>query len=115
MADTRGLKVNKDIYDFETMIYGTYDSLPSKRIAHNFERLVDFLLTLAQKDVRNLYRYRQKAMERLNSYLALLKWSRSFNIRRKQLIRLQHSKWSQILRFPAGFGKVTIRPSKTRR
>lgn len=88
---------------------------PSKRIAHNFERLVDFLLTLAQKDVRNLYRYRQKAMERLNSYLALLKWSRSFNIRRKQLIRLQHSKWSQILRFPAGFGKVTIRPSKTRR
>ena len=30
MADTRGLKVNKDIYDFETMIYGTYDSLPAK-------------------------------------------------------------------------------------
>ena len=30
MADTRGLKVNKDIYDFETIIYGLYDSLPAK-------------------------------------------------------------------------------------
>ena len=30
MADTRGLKVNKDIYDFEAIIYGLYDSLPAK-------------------------------------------------------------------------------------
>jgi len=30
MADTRGLQVNKDIYDFETIIYAVYDSLPVK-------------------------------------------------------------------------------------
>lgn len=28
--DTRGLKVNKDIYDFETRIYHLYDMLPAK-------------------------------------------------------------------------------------
>lgn len=30
MADTRGLKVNRDIYNFETRIYGVYDNLPVK-------------------------------------------------------------------------------------
>lgn len=27
MADTRGLAVNRDIYDFETMMYRVYDNL----------------------------------------------------------------------------------------
>ena len=30
MADTRGLKVNKDIYNFESMMYRMYDIIPVK-------------------------------------------------------------------------------------
>lgn len=30
MADTRGLAVNRDIYDFETMMYRVYDNIPAK-------------------------------------------------------------------------------------
>lgn len=30
MADTRGLAINRTIYDFETMVYRVYDNLPAK-------------------------------------------------------------------------------------
>ena len=30
MADTRGLAVNRDIYNFETMMYRVYDNIPAK-------------------------------------------------------------------------------------
>lgn len=30
MADTRGLTVNRDIYNFETMMYRVYDNIPAK-------------------------------------------------------------------------------------
>lgn len=88
---------------------------PSKRLVHNFKRLVGFLLLVVEDDVRNLYRYRDKAMERLNSTLSILSWSHSYNIRQEQIARLQESRWAQIFIFHDGFKKVTIRPSKTRR
>lgn len=88
---------------------------PSKRIVHNFKRLVDYLLKIAEEDVRNIYIYRDKAQARLNSYLGLLGWSHSYNLRKTQMIRLQNSKWRQIFRFGANFHKVTIKTTKTRR
>ena len=97
------------------MRYKGNNITPSKRIVHNFKRLVDFLLMLVEKDVRNLYRYRDTAQARLNSYLGLLRWSHSWNLRKAQMARLQASKWAQIFRFPVGYEKVTIKKGKTRR
>jgi len=88
---------------------------PSKRLVHNFKRLVDFLILIVEEDVRNLYRYRDIAMQRLNSTLSILAWSHSYNIRQEQLARLQESKWEQIFTFNESLKKVTIKPSKTRR
>lgn len=88
---------------------------PSKRIVHNFKRLVDYLLLLAEDDVRNIYLYRDKAQARINSYLGLLGWSHSYNLRKAQMIRLQNSKWRQVFLFGTQFHKVVIKLAKTRR
>ena len=87
---------------------------PSKRLVYNFKRLVGYLLLLAEEDVRNLYLYREQAQARLNSYLGLLRWSHSYNLRKAQMIRLQASKWAQIFRFPVGYEKVEIKASKSK-
>lgn len=86
---------------------------PSRRIVHNFHRLVDWLVLLDEKGC-NLYQYRNKARARLNSYLGLLRWSHSFNLRKDAVIRLQRTNWRRIFAFPSGFTKVEIRPYQTR-
>lgn len=52
MADTRGLKVNRDIYDFETMVYRVYDNLPAKH-KHTLSELM-LKSTLEMRHYSNL-------------------------------------------------------------
>ena len=71
-------------------------------------------LDAALDGISNLYLYREQAQARLNSYLGLLRWSHSYNLRKAQMIRLQASKWAQIFRFPVGYEKVEIKASKSK-
>lgn len=60
MADTRGLAVNRDIYNFETMMYRVYDNIPAKH-KHTLSALA-LQSTLDMRHYRRLnkVRYRQQ-------------------------------------------------------
>ncbi len=116
MADTRGLAVNRDIYNFETMMYRVYDNIPAKH-KHTLSALA-LQSTLDMRHYSNLgckmYKGCISEKARLNSYLGLLRWSHSYNLRKAQMMRLQASKWAQIFRFPVGYEKVEIKASKSK-
>lgn len=88
---------------------------PSKRQVHNLRVFTHHAMELAKKR-RNLYGETQRIVhDKLNSYLSLMSWCHSFNIRKEIVMQFQSSPWNSVLRFPAGYHTVEVRKRTTRR
>lgn len=80
---------------------------PSKRIVNNFYHTID---SFSQKGFKEI----ETISSKVNSYLGLLSWSHSYNVRKEGILRLQKAGWNKFLRFMPNFLKIEIRPQYTK-
>lgn len=93
--------------------YGTL-MLPGDRMVHNFKWKITIAISKAEAYPNYIYFTKEHFAGVLCSYLGLLKHTASYNLRKEQVARLQHSKWDAVLDFDTeNYLKVSVKPTYT--
>ena len=88
--------------------YGTL-LLPGDRMVHNFKWKITVAIKKAELYPNYMYLTKEHFAGVICSYLGLLKHTASYNLRKAQIERLEHSKWNEILDFDTdNYLKVSV-------
>ena len=88
--------------------------LPGDRLVHNFKWKITCAIEKANRYSNYAFRTKESFVCTMCSYLGLLKWTASYNLRKAQMHRLIDSPWGKILEFDSvDYYKVSIKKSYT--
>lgn len=100
---SKGIRVGAYKIRFDRM-------LPNNRIVHNWIYKIKFYINrLRENEKRNVWRYKDKFLSVVNSYLGLLKHCNSYRLREKGIDMIKNSEWGKYYEFPDDLLKITLK------
>lgn len=100
---SKGIRVGAYKIRFDRM-------LPNNRIVHNWIYKIKFYINrLRENEKRNVWRYKDKFLPVVNSYLGLLKHCNSYRLREKGIDMIKNSEWGKYYEFPDDLLKITLK------
>lgn len=83
--------------------------LPNNRIAHNFIHKINKYITFLNEDENKVWKFKDKFVSVVNSYLGMLKHCNSYRLRKEGIDLLKNSRWAKYLNFPEDMLKVELK------